>query len=111
MSFKCGTFKDTNNPEYKPPKKDFEKLKYRNCNIKTRNKDLNPLGGTYFVDILKKKDDKRVAKINYNNHLVKSYQATKQKSNYLCSDRCGRRKYDSGPLNDKFKDFKITQSK
>ena len=85
----------------------YQNYKYSNI----RSKDIAPLGGTYFVDILRKKDEKRAAKNNYNSNLVKSYQRTKIKNNYLCSDFCGRIKVESGPLNDKFKDFKITQSK
>jgi hypothetical protein len=113
MALKCGTYKSLKN-ECQPKNKNFEKLKYQNCkygNVRNRDKDLSPLGGTYFVDILRKKDEKRVAKINYDSDLVKSHQRTKIKKSYLCSDFCGRRKFESGPLNDKFKDFKITQSK
>jgi hypothetical protein len=126
MAFKCGTYKPITNIKTRsssagPTKKNvcltndnFEKMKYRKCkfgNIRVRDKDLMPLGGTNFVEILKKQDEKRVAKMEFNSDRVKSYQRTKMKSSYLCSEFCGMRKYESGPLNDKNKDFKITQSK
>ena len=115
MASKCITYKP--NPvktDCPLSKNNFEKWKYRKCkygNIRNTDKDLMPLGGTNFVEILRKNDEKRAAKIQREHELVKSYQRTRTKSSYLCSEFCGRRKYESGPLNDRHKDFKITQSK
>ena len=68
MAFKCGTYKAVKN-ECISKNNQFEKLKYQNYKYSNiRSKDIAPLGGTYFVDILRKKDEKRAAKNNYNSN-------------------------------------------
>lgn len=93
---------------------DYNKWKYRKCisnGLFTTDKTIAPLGGINFVDLMIKRDKKRAAVIEANYENVKINQHNRMKSNYLCSEYCSRRKYEKGVLNDKHKDFKITQSK